>query len=376
MAASGSLGRTHYIKGKFISSDLCFILTPKKGLRLDLTFYHRLFNFLRTDIVKKTATGTSKLAINRTNFGVYKLPYFDYDHQLFFRDKMEKINNICESFSLELNDQLGFIEKLRQQILQEAIEGKLTAKWRRKNPKLISGDKHASKLLEKIKAEKERLVKEKKIKKQKPLAPITDNEKPFDLPEGWLWCRLGDWGITQTGTTPSTLVSSNFGSHIPFIKPADISLKGIAYKNEGLSENGLNKGRLICRNSVLMVCIGGSIGKSFFTDRDVSCNQQINSITPLAQASARLLQQLLQSKYFQVEIWNKAMKSSTPIVNKGKWEEILIPIPPFAEQGIILNRLDEFMAMIDELEMQGAERKEQSEMLMQSVLQEAFEVKA
>jgi len=76
MAASGSLGRTHYVNGKFISSDLCFILTPKKELKLDLLFYYRLFNFLRRDIVKKTATGTSKLAINQTNFGAYRLPFF------------------------------------------------------------------------------------------------------------------------------------------------------------------------------------------------------------------------------------------------------------------------------------------------------------
>lgn len=372
MAASGSLGRTHYVSGKFISSDLCFILTPKKGLRLDLTFYHRLFNFLRTDIVKKTATGTSKLAINQTNFGAYKLPYFDYEHQLSFRSKIETIAGINEEFSEGVDCQLSLLTKLRQAVLQEAIEGKLTAEWRKQNPELINGEGHASKLLEKVRLEKNRLIKEGKIRKDKPLSLITENEKPFVLPDGWVWCRLGDWGITQTGTTPSTLDTSNFGSYIPFVKPADISLKGIDYANEGLSEKGLNEGRLILKNSVLMVCIGGSIGKSFFTDRDVSCNQQINSITSLAQVNSQILQQFLQSKYFQVEIWDKAMKSSTPIVNKGKWEEILVPMPPFAEQGVLLSRLDELMAIIDELEKQVTERKDQSEMLMQSVLREAF----
>src|ERR1035437_3691230 len=106
MAASGSLGRTHYIKGKFISSDLCFILTLKKGLKLDLLFYYRLFNFLRKDIVKKTSSGSSKLAINQTNFAAYRLPYFSFDHQVNFRGKIESIAVTNDKFSSHLFDQL------------------------------------------------------------------------------------------------------------------------------------------------------------------------------------------------------------------------------------------------------------------------------
>ena len=208
MAASGSLGRTHYVNGKFISSDLCFILTPKKGLKLDLLFYYRLFNFLRRDIVKKTATGTSKLAINQTNFGAYRLPFFEYEHQLCFRAKIESMANINDEFFGQISDHLSFLNQLRQAILQEAVEGRLTTKWRDKHPDLISGDNHASKLLEKIKAEKDRLIKERntstklsaRIMKDasraqsrgKPLAPIADAERPFDLPDGWVWSKLGD----------------------------------------------------------------------------------------------------------------------------------------------------------------------------------------
>ena len=67
------------------------------------------------------------------------------------------------------------------------------------------------------------------------------------------------------------------------------------------------------------------------------------------------------------------MKSSTPIINKGKWETIPIPIPPIAEQQAIVDRVEKHLTMVDELEKQVTERKEQSEQLMQAVLREAFE---
>ncbi|MCX6732906.1 MAG: restriction endonuclease subunit S, partial [Candidatus Roizmanbacteria bacterium] len=89
VAASGSLGRTHYIKGKFIASDLCFILTEKDPVNfpVDLGFYFHIFNIVKDDLVKKTATGTSKLAINKTNFGNYKIQYFNINSQTNLKNK-------------------------------------------------------------------------------------------------------------------------------------------------------------------------------------------------------------------------------------------------------------------------------------------------
>ncbi len=374
MAASGSLGRTHYIKGKFIASDLCFILTPKKGLRLDLTFYYRLFNFLRSDIVKKTATGTSKLAINQTNFGAYKLPYFDYDHQLIYRDKIEKINSISESFSQGLEEQLSLFKQLRQTILKEAIGGKLTADWRKKHPELISGDNHASKFLEKIKAEKERLIKEGKIKKEKSLPPITDGEKPFDLPEGWVWCRLGEIGTVnprnyiddslEISFSPMTLISEKYG-----ITPMHEKKRWSEVKN----------------------------GFTHFAEDDVA----IAKITPCFENSkACVFENLLNgygagttelhvlrpikvnSKYIYIFVKTSSFLKNGEKVMTGVcgqkrvpveyFKNVLLPLPVLSEQQAIVERVDKLMAKVDELEKQVTERKDKSERLMQSVLREAF----
>jgi restriction endonuclease S subunit/very-short-patch-repair endonuclease len=242
-------------------------------------------------------------------------------------------------------------EQLKGLILQLAIQGKLTKKWREQNPNIES----ASVLLEKIKEEKAQLIKEKKIKKEKALPEITKEEMPFELPEGWVVEKLGNVGFTQTGSTPAKKDPENYGNYIPFLGPADISNLTINYPEEGLSDVGLSNGRLIPSNSLMMVCIGGSIGKCNINKIDVSCNQQINTITPIC-SPVQYIKIVCQSSYFQKEVTNKATGSATPIINKGKWENIIIPVPPLAEQKAIVAIVNQLFAEVDQLEAQTKAR--------------------
>ena len=148
-AASGSLGRTHYINDKFITSDLCFILTPKdsKKYPINLKFYHFVFNSLKDEIVKNTKSGTSKESINQSNLRNYELPYFEIDKQNLWIDKLVNTKSIKEDLELELSSEQSLLKQLKQTILQEAIEGKLTANWREENQNIAS----AKELLEEIK---------------------------------------------------------------------------------------------------------------------------------------------------------------------------------------------------------------------------------
>ena len=123
VAASGSLGRVHYINGKFISSDLCFILTPKdqKKIPVDLQFYQHLFQSIRQDLVQATATGTSKLAINQENFGNYKVPYFDIEYQKKYREKFVKL----EEQQKQIEKSLETSKLLTKAILAEAFKSEV-----------------------------------------------------------------------------------------------------------------------------------------------------------------------------------------------------------------------------------------------------------
>lgn len=370
VAASGSLGRTHYANGKFIASDLCFILTPKPQYsgKISLPFYEFIFGALREDLVKKTATGTAKQAINLKNFSNYSLPLFSPQEQEAATQRLKFAFSGKNELIFEISHQQSLLTKLKQAILQEAIQGKLTADWRAVNPDVET----ASKLLERIKAEKARLIAEKKIRKEKPLPKITDEEILFDIPEGWEWCRLGELGYTQTGTTPDTTTPANYGNYIPFIKPGNIDDNGITYDGQGLSELGLQQGRLVEADSLLMVCIGSSTGKVAVTNRQISCNQQINVITFLGNTSHDCLELILKSPYFQTILWSNTKTGITPIINKTKWASIPVPLPPLLEQIAIVKAVTSLMITCRSLESEIEHSRQTAESLLQAVLKEAF----
>ena len=248
-----------------------------------------------------------------------------------------------------------FPEALKKSILQEAVRGKLVPQ----NP----DDEPASVLLERIRAEKQALIKAGRIKRDKHESVIVTRDKipyeiidgkerciadevPFEIPESWCWCRLASLGITQTGNTPSKSNPANFGDYIPFIGPGDISNEVINYNNQGLSEQGKECGRVCQENSIIQVCIGGSIGKAAITNREISFNQQINAITAIL-CDYKYLYFSMISDYFVSYIKANAGGTATPIINRGLWDKILIPVPPLAEQHRIVAKIEEIMPYIN-----------------------------
>lgn len=239
-------------------------------------------------------------------------------------------------------DQLNtdFPDKIRKSILHIAIQGKLVSQ----DP----NDEPVSVLMERINKVKEQLVKAGKIKREKSLPDITEDEVPFEIPENWKWCRLSSLGVTQTGNTPSKTRPELFGSYIPFIGPGDIQNNTIRYDNQGLSELGREFGRIVDAGSILQVCIGGSIGKCAITNQIIAFNQQINAITPILVCNEYLLY-VLSSGYFTSYIKEHAGGTATPIVNRGMWDAIAIPVPPLPEQKRIVAKLKEIIPLYERL---------------------------
>ena len=220
---------------------------------------------------------------------------------------------------------------LKSKVLDLAMRGKLV--------KQDPNDEPASVLLEKIKAEKEQLIKEKKIKRSKPLPPISDEEKPFKIPDSWEWVRLGDVGLIATGNTPTKNNSDFYGGATPFIKPADIQNLIINYNTKDfLSEKGEQKGRLAYKNDILVTCIG-NLGRNNIINRKVAYNQQINGISPLI-VSSSLLHYFMLSSFFISSMYNYASATTLPILNKTKLSNLIIPLPPLAEQSGIVDKIE------------------------------------
>ena len=205
-----------------------------------------------------------------------------------------------------------------------------------------------------------------------------DEEIPFEIPQGWEWCRLYNIGITETGTTPPKTHPEYFGGYIPFLGPANILDDKIISETQGLSEEGIKYGRIVPANSILQVCIGGSIGKCAIVKKDVTFNQQINSITPL-KCCLEYVHFVLQSESFRLAIMSKATGTATPIINRGNWELLLFPFPPYNEQKRIVEKLQSVSSIIElygksqeTLNQMNVQIKEQ---LKKSILQEAIQGK-
>ncbi|HHX8438070.1 TPA: restriction endonuclease subunit S [Vibrio diabolicus] len=252
------------------------------------------------------------------------------------------------------------VKKLRELILELAVRGKLVPQ----DP----NDEPASVLLERIAAEKAELVKGKIIRKSKSLPVVSKKEQPFVLPKGWVWERLGNIGIGATGKTPSTKQSIFFEGSIPFIGPGQINQNGeILVPEKFLSCEGLLNSTEAIEGDILMVCIGGSIGKAAIARQTVGFNQQINAIRALQMPSAYLYTSLSTDSFLQ-ELLKKATGSATPIINRRKWEELLVPIAPLEEQYRIVAKVNELMALCDQLEQQTEASIEAHQVLVTTLL--------
>lgn len=238
-----------------------------------------------------------------------------------------------------------FPSKLRQSILQYAIQWKLVEQ--------NSTDEPASELLKKIKEEKERLIKKWKIKKEKALEPIKDEEKPFDIPSNWKWVRLGEIWETNTWNTPSTKFPEYYWWDIPFVWPWNISYSWfLNYDTEKTISNVWEKyARIVNKWDILQVCIWGSIWKCAVVDRKIAFNQQLNSIS-IYLWNCFYIRYILNSSYFQSTMRRLATWWATPILNWWLWKNICVPLPPLEEQKRIVTKLDELMKLCDELEEQ------------------------
>lgn len=281
-------------------------------------------------------------------------------------------------------------KQLKNSILQWAIQGKLVPQ----DP----NDEPASVLLEKIRQEKERLIKEKKIKRDKNASIIyrgednsyyekllatgevkcIDEEVPFEIPQGWEWCRMGcigDWGA---GATPAKGNPDYYGGSILWLRTGELN-NGIVYDSEikitdkALQECSLRMNKI---GDVLIAMYGATIGKVAIVGKELTTNQACCACTPFGIYNYYLFFFLMGS---QIDFIKKGEGGAQPNISREKLISHLMPIPPLAEQYRIVEKIQYLLPLVEKYSnsqiLQNKLNSEIKDKLRKSILQEAIQGK-
>ncbi|TWU69653.1 restriction endonuclease subunit S [Shewanella algae] len=164
----------------------------------------------------------------------------------------------------------------------------------------------------------------------------------------WIETTLEEIADIQTGSTPSKKNSQFYGGSFPLFKPGDLgSIYPLSYSDECLSDEGKAVARFIPANSTYVTCIGATIGKTGFVNVDATCNQQINTLTPLGGIVPKLVFYWMISPQMNHQIINGSSSTTMPIINKSRFSKLHCVLPPFAEQKVIADKLDTLLAQVE-----------------------------
>ena len=225
-------------------------------------------------------------------------------------------------------------QELKNSILQLAIQGKLVEQRPEEGT--------AQELYREIQAEKQRLIKAGKIKREKPLPEITEGEKPFEIPESWMWVRLGHLIVLLSGQDLLPAKYNNSGEGIPYITGAS-NIAGA----EIIINRWTQHAQAIAHRGDLLLTCKGTVGKTAVLNQEaVHIARQIMAITPIA-IDTMYLKYFIESQISQLK---SQAKSMIPGIERANIINLPYTLPPLAEQKRIVSKIEELLPYIDRYE--------------------------
>ena len=369
--AKGAMG---IYSGEDVTATIHYSSYTFDSNKINVEYFKR---FLKSsefiELLNEQVKGGIKTEIKPKHILPLEIQLPDINTQAQIVQHFENVEDDIADVTKEVLKQESLLKKLKQTILQEAIEGKLTAKWRAKNPDIGT----AKELLEQIKTEKEQLVKDKKIKASKPLAPINEDEIPFDIPQSWEWCRLGDISFVGTGATPLTSEPKYYNGDINWITSSATGADFVTEAETKITELALKETncQIYPIGTLVIAMYGQGKTRGQITELmiDSATNQACAAI--LIYLKDKVLNQFIK-KYFQkiyLEIRELASGGAQPNLNMQKVKDTMISLPPLEEQNEIVSRIEKLFVICDELESEINKNKTTVDNLMATVLKDAFE---
>ncbi|MCK6421284.1 MAG: restriction endonuclease subunit S [Aquabacterium sp.] len=352
-----------------------------------------LAHFLSQPSFRKTArhnmTGTAgQLRVPTKWLQTVRMPAPPRAEQTRIVAKLEELLSDLDAGVAELKTAQKKLQQYRQSLLKAAVEGALTAPWREAQRKLGTPTETGAQLLQRILTERRARWEAKQLAKFKEQgkAPPKDWQKKYpepvqpdttdlpELPEGWVWASVEQLGNVTTGFTPSTTDAENFGGAVPFFKPSDLDAGySVIAARDYLTEKGASAGRVLPALSVLVTCIGATIGKTGLARVACTTNQQINSISVDPDSAVpEFIFWFMNSGLGQRQIVNSASATTLPILNKSRFQRLAVPLPSRAEQQEMVRCIDAEVERCTQLAVSLNLSLKQSTAQRQNILRAAF----
>lgn len=371
VSATGHGHALHYQEGKFALGTILSAVIPKDENILDTRYLYIYLSYFKDSVLVPLMRGSANVSLTIKSLGSAEIELPSIEKQKNIVKLVTKIERSKTEVDNKLEEQTKIISLLRNEILSLAVKGKLVPQ--------DDSDEPASVLLERVREEKDRLIKEKKIKKEKPLLKISDDEIPYELPKGWEWIRLGS--ITDklgAGSTPSGGSKVYTDEGIKFIRSQNVYNDGlrttdIAYIPVEINEK--MKGSIVVPGDILLNITGGSIGRSCLVDNkfDIgNVNQHVSIVRLVDKDMSEYIHSVIISPYIQQRIMDVQVGVSREGLSMTKLSQFLIPVPPLNEQKAIVEKVDRLMKVCDELELRIEQSKKYSEKMMESILKDSF----
>jgi len=348
----GTIGRTAIVKEnlKFALQRSVCVIKPILVNSYFISWFLQSPISIQTMTEKAKGTAQVGIYLNTVNELLFPLP--PLSEQQLIVDKIEELMPLVEQYGTAESElrklNTKFPEQLRKSVLQYAVQGKLIPQNHKDEP--------ASLLLERIIAEKKQLIKEKKIKQDKPLPEIREDEIPFEIPNSWVWVRLND--LTSkigSGSTPTGGKAVYLSEGIKFIRSQNVyndglRLNNIAYISE--KTNQAKKGSIVLPDDILLNITGASIGRCAIVPSDfdtANINQHVMIIRLIDKSIIKYLHFCMTSTYIQSKIMDVQVGVSREGLSATKLMEFLIPVPPLSEQKLIVKKVEEVLSYCDKL---------------------------
>lgn len=370
-----SLKRIHYQEGKFALGSILAACIPKNPQQLSARFLYVYLSINKDEILVPLMQGTANVSLTSKALATALIPLLSMNQQERIIRLYDQSTDAQKELVKDFTYQATLLTRLRQAILREAVQGRLLPQ----NPT----DEPATELLTRIRAEKQRLVKEKKLRADKPLPPLSEAEVPYEVPQGWAWCRLGKV-VSQmdSGWSPACLsIPASDGQWGVLKTTAVQEMEYRAFENKALPTSLKAKEQyeveagdiLITRagpyQRVGVVClVETSPKKLMISDKIIRFHCLDGLLHPQYIA---LCTQTGSTRLF-LDSKKSGMAESQVNISQDNLRLAPIPLPPLAEQRRIVAKVAELLAHCDGLEAELHRARQAAAALHAAALREAF----